>query len=86
MVIVLAINEYSNHPGVCLHVPFSTDVKTVRLMSVEMKTSYQAAGFQSVFIKNDFTVKTYEDSFFFFLRFLFTLPVGKCVKMVFTKI
>lgn len=28
LVIVLAINEYSNHPGICLHVAFSTSVFT----------------------------------------------------------
>lgn len=28
LVIVLAINEYSNHPGICLHVAFSTGVFT----------------------------------------------------------
>lgn len=57
----------------CPHVALSTDVlapkhhwTTVRSMSVEIKTSYHATGFQSEFIfkKNDFTVQTYEDSFF----------------------
>lgn len=28
LVIVLAINEYANHPGICLPVAFSTDVFT----------------------------------------------------------
>lgn len=74
MVIVLAINEYSNHPGICLHVAFSTGVFTSNIpddwastvtlnISGDKKTSKHVVGFPCVLIKNYFIVKTHEDSF-----------------------
>lgn len=89
--IVLAINEYSNHPGICLHVALGTDVLTpkhhwtaVRLTSVEMKTSYYATGFYSEFIFKKMTLQSRRLRIPF-LGLLSTFPVSKCNKTVFTK-
>lgn len=71
--IVLAINEYSNHPGICLPVAFSMGVFTsnitedcaftVTLNISGDKNSKHVIGFPCMLIKNYFIVKTYEDSF-----------------------
>lgn len=71
--IVLAINEYSNHPGICLHVAFSTGVFTANItedcaFTVTLNISgdefsKHVVGFLCVFIKIYFIVKTHEDSF-----------------------
>lgn len=67
ILIILVLACMCSSARMCLHQNITEDcVFHVSGMSVEMKTSYYPTGFQRVLIKNDFTVKTYKDSFFFF--------------------
>lgn len=87
----LAINEYSNCPGICLHVVFSINMftsnitegfeyKVILTLSVEMNNPNMLLVFTVYLLK--ITLQSRHGNFF--LR-MFTFPVSKCTGMVFTK-
>ena len=94
LITALTINAFSNCVGMCLHVVFSpgvfaSNVTERQAFKMQGRLQYRSKWkavqtcdwFHCVFIKNHLAVRTHEN---FILR-MFTFPVSKCTRMVFTK-